>query len=98
MTKSRALFAALLTCGACSGLLTPAAADFLGGKDNRPESGYSQSHTYEFAAQATRPRITIYPRRYRPGAYAQRYCQSWLAREYRVSGPVIVPQMRCWWN
>jgi hypothetical protein len=52
----------------------------------------------EFAAQKKRPRITIYPRqRYLP-PYAWRQCRSWLATEYRVSGPVIVPQMRCWWE
>ena len=29
---------------------------------------------------------------------AKRYCRSWLAKEYRVSGPVIVPKMHCWWR
>jgi hypothetical protein len=53
--------------------------------------------TREFAAQS-RPRITIHPRRIHPGPNSKRYCQSWLAKEYRVSGPVIVPQMRCWWE
>ncbi|HZP76905.1 MAG TPA: hypothetical protein VFB45_12240 [Pseudolabrys sp.] len=42
-------------------------------------------------------RIYVYPRR-EPGPNSKRICQSWLAREYRVSGPVIVPQMRCWWD
>jgi hypothetical protein len=53
--------------------------------------------TQEFAAQTNRPRITIYPRRYLP-PNATRQCRSWLVKEYRVSGPVIVPQMRCWWE
>ena len=53
--------------------------------------------TRELAAQS-RPRITIHPRRMHPGPNATRYCRSWLAKEYRVSGPVIVPQMRCWWE
>lgn len=52
----------------------------------------------ERAAQKKRPRVTIYPRRVYPGPNAKRQCRSWLAREYRVSGPVIVPQMRCWWE
>jgi hypothetical protein len=47
-------------------------------------------------AQA-RPQIVIHPRR-EPGPNAKRYCRSWLAKEYRVSGPVIVPEMRCWWQ
>ena len=49
------------------------------------------SDSNELAAQS-RPRITIHPRRIRPGPNAKRYCRSWLAKEYRVSGPVIVPQ------
>jgi hypothetical protein len=50
------------------------------------------------AARQKRPRVTIYPRRVYPGPNAIRQCRSWLAQEYRVSGPVIVPQMRCWWE
>ncbi|HZP71419.1 MAG TPA: hypothetical protein VFB29_15895 [Pseudolabrys sp.] len=50
------------------------------------------------AAQKKRPRVTIYPRRVYPGPNAKRQCYAWLAQEYRVSGPVIVPQMRCWWE
>jgi len=52
----------------------------------------------ERAVQKKRPRVTIYPRRVYPGPNAIRQCRSWLAQEYRVSGPVIVPQMRCWWE
>jgi len=43
-------------------------------------------------AQA-RPHVTIHPRH-----RVLRYCRSWLAEEYRVSGPVIVPRMYCWWG
>jgi hypothetical protein len=50
------------------------------------------------AAPKKRPRVTIYPRHVYPGPNAKRQCRSWLAQEYRVSGPVIVPQMRCWWE
>jgi hypothetical protein len=52
----------------------------------------------ELTAQKKRPRVTIYPRRVYPGPYAKRQCYSWLVTEYRVSGPVITPQMRCWWE
>ena len=58
-----------------------------------------------------RPRITVYPRpsypgpyaaRHRrpsyPGPYATRHCDSWLEKEYRVSGTVVVPRMRCFWR
>ena len=33
-----------------------------------------------------------------PGPNAVRECTSWLAQEYRPSGTVIVPRMRCWWQ
>ncbi len=46
------------------------------------------------------PRIVIYPRHgtVEPPPNAKRYCTSWLQKEARVSGPVIVPHMRCWWQ
>jgi hypothetical protein len=58
----------------------------------------SSSDCLDLAAQKKRPRVTIYPRRVYPGPNAKRQCHAWLAQEYRVSGPVIVPQMRCWWE
>jgi hypothetical protein len=64
-----------------------------------PSGSYASttSNTHELAAQS-RPRITVHPRQSYPGPYAKRYCQFWLAKEYRVSGPVITPQQRCWWQ
>jgi hypothetical protein len=50
--------------------------------------------TRDLAAQS---RITIYPRK-RPGPNSKRHCRAWLAKEYRVSGTVITPQMQCWWD
>jgi hypothetical protein len=44
---------------------------------------------------------TPYPVPYQaefPGPGFVRQCTSWLAAENRVSGPVITPQMRCWWQ
>jgi hypothetical protein len=44
---------------------------------------------------------TPYPTPYKyeyPGPGAVRQCTSWLATENRVSGPVVVPRMRCWWE
>jgi hypothetical protein len=55
------------------------------------DAGAEQS-TREFAAQS-HPHVTIRPR-YR----ATRHCRAWLAKEYRVSGPVIVPHKYCWWQ
>ena len=54
--------------------------------------------TQELAAQSSRPRITIYPRRTTPGRNAKRHCRAQLVQEYRVSGTVIVPRMKCWWE
>jgi hypothetical protein len=44
------------------------------------------------------PRVIIRPHRVEPGPNARRQCESWLAQEYRPSGTVIVPRMRCWWE
>lgn len=44
---------------------------------------------------------TTYPVPYAieyPGPGFVRQCTSWLAPENRVSGPVVVPKMRCWWQ
>ena len=51
----------------------------------------------ELSAQR-RPQVTIYPRHRKLGPNAKRHCRAWLAREYRVSGPVIVPRQQCWWE
>ena len=92
-----------LTLTIFTGSLTPATAEFVCcnerlGKALASYTGtpYDRGYTYEFAAQS-RPRITIHPR-YHPGPNSVRYCHSWLIKEYRLSGPVIVPQMRCWWD
>ena len=33
-----------------------------------------------------------------PGPGFVRECTSWLAQEFRPSGPVLVPRKRCWWQ
>jgi hypothetical protein len=43
-------------------------------------------------------RIRVHPLTQTLGPDAVRQCQSWLAPEYRPSGTVIVPKMRCWWE
>jgi hypothetical protein len=45
----------------------------------------------------TRIRVYRYPGYY-PGPNAVRECRAWYAEELRLSGPVIVPHMRCWWR
>jgi hypothetical protein len=39
-----------------------------------------------------RGRITIYP-----GRLLYRSCTDWYELQYRPSGTVLYPQMRCWW-
>jgi hypothetical protein len=51
----------------------------------------------EISAQR-RPQVIIHPRRSYLGPNATRHCDAWLAKEYRVSGTVVVPQMRCYWR
>jgi hypothetical protein len=46
----------------------------------------------------SRTRIVVTPRRQRLSPDAKRYCEAWLEQEYRVSGTVIVPRQRCWWQ
>ena len=50
------------------------------------------------APSRSRPRITIHPRTNQLSPNAKRYCRSWLEKEYRLSGTVIVPRMQCWWQ
>jgi hypothetical protein len=101
MPKNRSFFGLLaLILAISAGSLLPASAEFFGCNDKPGKvlAVYGdRGYTHEFAAQTARPRITIHPRRH-PTRTATRHCRSWLAKEYRVSGPVVVPQMRCWWN
>jgi hypothetical protein len=64
---------------------------------NAAPAAAEQSATRDLAAQS-RPRIVVHPRHSYPGRNAKRHCRFWLAKEYRVSGTVITPQMRCWWR
>ena len=51
----------------------------------------------EVSAQR-RARVTVYPASNYPGPNATRHCDSWLEKEYRPSGTVVVPRMRCYWR
>jgi hypothetical protein len=63
----------------------------------QPAAAAPGDQRQELSAQA-RPRVTIYPRHRALGPNAKRHCRAWLAQEYRVSGTVIVPRQRCWWE
>ncbi len=49
-----------------------------------------------------RTRIIITPQQgytvIEPPPTARRYCRSWLERDLRFTGNVIVPRMQCWWQ
>lgn len=51
----------------------------------------------EISAQR-RASITVTPSHSYPGPNATRHCDSWLEKEYRPSGTVVVPRMRCIWR
>lgn len=63
----------------------------------QPAAAATGDQRQELSAQR-RPHVTIYPRHRRLGPLAKRHCRFWLAQEYRVSGTVIVPRQRCWWE
>jgi hypothetical protein len=82
----------------------PAKAEFFGCDDQHPARhvSYSYHHTRSYARAGTytsayaaesRPHVTIYPRH-----RLHRYCRSWLVKEYRLAGTVIVPRVHCWWR
>lgn len=69
----------------------------LAGALSAPALAKDGAATSEISAQR-RARITVTPGyRYLP-VNAKRECTSWLEREFRPSGTVVVPRMRCWWR
>ena len=96
-----------LSAALVAAIATPASAEFFGCNDKSARSARTtytaraqapkRVHTQELAAQS-RTRITVYPRRTQPGPNSVRQCRAQLVKEYRVSGTVIVPKMRCWWE
>jgi hypothetical protein len=85
---------------------TPAAAEFFGCNDKKtsvrmlPSASHfaSAGTTREFAAQSSRPRVTIHPRKTQLGRNSVRQCRAQLVKEHRASGTVIVPRTQCWWE
>lgn len=96
---------AALIGAAFAGFAAPAAAESCkDGTLTARHCGGGSSHyasartTHEFAAQTTRPRVTIYPRRQQLTANSVRQCRAQMVKEYRPSGTVVVPRMHCWWE
>lgn len=93
-----------LFCAATGLSSTAARAEFFGCNDKvsvRYDGHRAQArarYTHELAAQTTRPRVTIYPRKHRLSSNSVRQCRATLVKEYRISGTVIVPRTTCWWE
>ena len=99
MRKAPVAIIALLAASVSDGRMTPAAAE---------RAATAEASELSAQTRRVRPRVRIYrqPAAWpypRPGYYswpgpnAVRQCVDWYAMEYRPSGPVITPQIRCWW-
>jgi hypothetical protein len=67
----------------------------------RPPPARARTRIRVTPAYPYRTYSTTYPVPYRaeyPGPGYVRQCTSWLATENRLSGTVLTPQMRCWWQ
>lgn len=76
----------------------PAAAQDYGSRAAAKTAPPPELSAQERRDRRARTRIQVYPRR--PGYLgpnARRDCTSWLEEEWRPSGTVIVPRLRCWW-
>jgi hypothetical protein len=60
----------------------------------RAQSDATRAYAQQ-APRVRRPRTRI---EIRPPRKIVRECTSWLQQEFRPSGTVIVPKMRCWWR
>jgi len=112
MTKRPIAVAILLAAAVAIGLAwTDAASAQTRGRDTGASNAGLDAQTQVRPRARTRIRVyRTYPRRLFsidypppydiewPGPNAVRQCTSWLAREYRPSGPVIVPHKQCWWQ
>lgn len=57
----------------------------------------------EFSAQSRKVlrrarRVPVYGGYNTPGPNSVRICNAWYEQEYRPSGTVVVPRMRCYWS
>jgi len=68
---------------------------------DRPRTRIRVTPAYPYRSAPYRTYSTDYPVPYKyeyPGPGYVRQCSSRLAMEARLSGPVLVPRMRCWWQ
>ena len=100
MPKASLAIIALLGAALADGPVSPAAAG--------ERAQMAAASDLSAQTRRVRPRVRIYrqPSAWpypRPGYYswpgpnAVRQCVDWYAMEFRPSGTVVTPQMRCWW-
>ena len=66
--------------------------------DNRFVGNTVAFSATEFVGPSRPYVVIIRPRHRYLRPNAKRYCRSWLTTKYRPSGPVIMPEMHCWWH
>jgi hypothetical protein len=88
---------AALLCALLADYSAPSSAEFFGCDDQHKPwhvaHSYSDAAPYANHYAQSPPRVTIHPR-----SEAKRYCRARLVKEFRISGPVIVPRTYCWWQ
>jgi hypothetical protein len=107
---SRQLIVSIVGAAALLGWLAPSTAEAQA-TGQRPEVAATEFSAQSRPRPRTRIRVSPgfpyrpystdypvpYPAEY-PGPGYVRQCTSWLAAQNRVSGPVLTPRMRCWWQ
>jgi hypothetical protein len=95
MPRSAAIIVLMLGAAALELAALPAASAQTS-QSARPPARIRVTPAYPYRTYST-----TYPVPYRaeyPGPGYVRQCTSWLATEHRLSGTVLTPQMRCWWQ
>jgi hypothetical protein len=92
MAKTASLVAAMASVGFFLTVAGAAAAPALASDAAQATELSSQRRS-----RPVRTRVRVFAPYTYPGPRAVRHCTSWLEPEWRPSGTVIVPRMRCWW-
>ena len=106
---TRSIPAVLLALGVLGSTVSPSAAQSFPGVSSgaqvneptrrppaRARTRITVAPAYPYRLEST-PYPVPYPIEY-PGPGYVRQCKSWLVTESRLSGAVVVPRMRCWWQ
>ena len=97
MAFGKFCIAALLGAGFWLAVSEPIAASDVTTAARSGGAALTDFSAQERPVRRARTRIEVYPRRSYLGRNARRDCVSWLEPEWRPSGTVIMPRLRCWW-